>query len=55
MTTSEVARICNVTTYTVRRWITQGKIKAVKLGNGPSANHRIRRDEFEAFMQQRGR
>ena len=53
LSTQEVARMCNVTTYTVRKWITQGKLRAVKLGDGQFAHLRIRRGD--ALNMLRGR
>ena len=47
--TSEVARMCNVTSYTVRRWITEGKLVSVTL-NG---QHRIKRSDLMAMLRGR--
>jgi excisionase family DNA binding protein len=55
MTTTEVARICSVTSYTVRRWITEGKLPAVKLGSAGQANLRIKRSDLLDFLQQRNK
>ena len=32
LTTNEVAAMCRVTPYTVRRWVTEGRLRAVTLG-----------------------
>lgn len=51
MTTQEVARMCNVTSHTVRRWITDGKLRSVKIGEGRSAHHRLRRGDVLNLMK----
>lgn len=45
--TSEVAKICNVSSYTVRRWITEGKLQSITL-NG---QHRVRREDLHRMMR----
>lgn len=40
-TTKEVADILGVHVETVRRYLREGRIKSVRLGNGPRAERRI--------------
>lgn len=48
MTTSDVADRCGVSTKTVRRWIHEGNLDAVKLpGNG---HYRVDPDALQAFL-----
>lgn len=41
---SEVAEQLNVSYWTVRRWIKQGKLNVVRL---PSGGYRVKREELE--------
>ena len=42
------AKYSDSSTFTIRRWIKQGILRATKL---PSGTWRVRRDELEAFLQ----
>ena len=46
--TSAVADMFGVKPYTVRAWITEGKIKAVKIHN----QHKIRKSEINRFANE---
>ena len=52
LTVSQVAEYLQVTEETVRRWIRRGDLPVLDLG-GPRAGYRIRRDDLEAFTEQR--
>jgi excisionase family DNA binding protein len=49
LTVAEVARIWHVSISTVHRWITEGKLKAVRL---PSGRYRIRAADAEAALRE---
>ncbi|MDP9222683.1 MAG: helix-turn-helix domain-containing protein [Actinomycetota bacterium] len=49
-TVTEVAELCRVDDATVRRWITTGKLAAIKLPGGERGNWRIRRADVDAFL-----
>ena len=51
MTTSEAARICHVTRFTVRNWILENKLKASKTGG---RHLRILRSDLLQFMKEAG-
>lgn len=46
-TVKELAKICRVDDYTVRRWIKDGVVKAGKIGNGP---FRIAQTELDKII-----
>lgn len=45
----QVAELCQVTTETVRNWIQDGKLKAVKLGK----TWRVKRGDLLEFLNER--
>ena len=47
--TEKVAELCEVTTETVRNWIKDGKLKAVKL----ESTWRVKRKDLIAFLNER--
>lgn len=47
LTTGEVAEVLQVDAATVRRWITSGKLRAVRL---PSGQSRIPREVIEGIL-----
>ncbi|WP_319642653.1 helix-turn-helix domain-containing protein [Methanovulcanius yangii] len=47
-TVDEIAEILSITPMTVRRYINEGKIKAIKIAR----SWRIRRDELERIMEE---
>jgi excisionase family DNA binding protein len=47
-TVNDVAEYCMVSGITVRRWIREGKLSALKL---PSGHYRITRDDFKKFLE----
>ncbi len=49
LTTSDVARICQVTAVTVGNWIRSAKLKASRV---PGGNYRISHDDLISFLQQ---
>lgn len=51
LTTGEVARLLNVYPNTVRRWSTQGILKAYRIG--PRGERRFRRDDVASFFAER--
>jgi len=51
MTTSEAARLCNVTRFTIRNWILENRLKASKTGG---RHHRILRSDLLQFMKESG-
>lgn len=48
-TTEQVARMCEVTTETVRAWLTKGELKGVRL-NG---YWRVMRKDLQEFLEAR--
>lgn len=52
LTVEEVAEKLKVNEETVRRWIRANKLQVLDLG-GQRAGYRIRRQDAEAFLQQR--
>lgn len=52
-TTPEVSEILGVTDHTVRDWCRRGRIRAIRLGDGPTARWRIRHEDLEKFLDER--
>jgi excisionase family DNA binding protein len=48
-TTGEIAAHCRVSYEAVSKWIKSGKLKAYTT---PGRHHRVRRDDFEAFLRE---
>ena len=48
---ADVAVILQVSLQTVRRWIKEGKLPAIKIGGEDSRIIRIHRDDLEAFIR----
>ena len=48
---AEAARLLRVTRATVYRLIERGDLRAVRIGDGPSARLRVPRDELERLLQ----
>ena len=46
---SEVAKLFDVTPYTVREWLKSGKMKGIKMGDGVKPHWRITKSEVNAF------
>ena len=51
LTVDEVASLLKVKPYTIRGWINQGKLKAIKLEG--KAGWRIRQRDLQEFLDQR--
>ena len=51
LTVDEVASLLKVKPYTIRGWINQGKLKAIKLEG--KAGWRIRQRDLQDFLDQR--
>ena len=49
---ADVAVILQVSLQTVRRWIREGQLPAIKLGGENSRIVRIHRDDLEAFIRE---
>jgi excisionase family DNA binding protein len=49
LTTENVAELLQVDVETVRRYIREGKLRAIKLGR----EYRVRREDFEEFLEER--
>ncbi len=49
LTTGEVAKICNVATRTVAKWIDSGELKGFRLPGGK--NRRVMAENLIAFMK----
>ncbi len=47
LTTTQVAKRCNISRFTVLKWVKQGRIKAIKLLSG---HYRIPESEVKSFM-----
>jgi len=47
LTTTELAKLCGVTTPTARRWVDEGKIPAARFG----VTRRIRREDAEDYLK----
>jgi len=47
LTTTQVAKRCNVSRFTVLKWVKQGRIKAIKLLSG---HYRIPESEVKSFV-----
>jgi excisionase family DNA binding protein len=53
LTPKQVAKILNVDETTIRRWIKEGYIEAVKLpGSGSRKYHRIRKSTVDTILNQ---
>ena len=51
LTVSDIAKKCNVSGATVRKWIRAGLLRAIYLpGNGERKALRVERDDFAAFF-----
>jgi len=48
---ADVAVILQVSMQTVRRWVKDGKLPAIKIGGEDSRILRIHRDDLDAFIQ----
>ena len=48
LTTGQVARLCHVSTVTVRNWIKAGRLEAYTL---PGGHYRITPEAFKAFLR----
>ena len=53
LTVAEAADLLGVNHQTVRRWISQGELPAVRLG-GPGSHIRIPRDAFDTWLWSAG-
>ena len=51
LTVAQIAFELAVTTQTVRRWIADGELEAVRLGDGPLARFRVRQSALDAFVR----
>lgn len=49
LTPNEIAELLKVDPRTVRNWINNNKLEAVKLGN----RWRIKKDDFDKFIEER--
>lgn len=47
--TGEIANLCSVQVGTVRTWIREGKLPAIKIGR----DHKVRRKDLLAFLNQK--
>lgn len=47
-----VAERFSVTPYTVRKWLREGRLKGVKMSNGPKAKWRVSEGAIRAFREQ---
>jgi excisionase family DNA binding protein len=52
--TGEVARICAVSVATVRKWCTEGLLRAYRLPGVPPTARRVKRQTLLAFLRQHG-
>ena len=52
---AEAARLLRVTRATVYRLVERGDLRAVRIGDGPSARLRIGRDELDRLLNPPGR
>ena len=52
-TRAETARILKVSLRTVDRWVQDGRLRFVKLGDGPKAPIRFRERDIEEFLDVR--
>lgn len=50
LTANEVAHRLKVHPETVRQWVRDGRLRAIRFGNGPRASLRIRTSEVERFL-----
>ena len=49
-TTQEAAEVLRVSAWTIRRYIRDGKLKAVALGQDPRSQYRITAQALRAFL-----
>jgi excisionase family DNA binding protein len=49
-TRAELAKLCHVTDQTIDRWVSEGRIRAKKLGKGKSGRCVFLRDDIKAFL-----
>jgi len=51
LTPTEVAGIVRVSPATARRWVSEGKLEAVRLGDSPSARIRVQPEALAKFLR----
>jgi excisionase family DNA binding protein len=47
----QAGRRLGVSAETVRRWVTEGRLEGVRLGDAPLARYRISADALERFLR----
>ena len=50
LTVAQVAALANVTDVTVRTWINQGRLRALRTSRSPGGHYRIRHSELMRFF-----
>jgi excisionase family DNA binding protein len=48
---AEAARVLDVHPMTIKRWISDGSLDGVRLGDGPYARYRVRESDLDNFMR----
>lgn len=51
--TSEVAELCAVTEETIRRWIKEGELPAIRMPGGSTGRLRVRKPDLLKFLNER--
>lgn len=50
LTTTQVAEKAGYCVRTIRRWIRRGRLRAIKMEDGPYAEWRVSEQDFERFV-----
>lgn len=52
-TTTQVAEFCEVTEETIRRWIKDKHLPAIRMPGGANGKLRVRKDDLRKFLDER--
>lgn len=52
-TTAQVAELCEVTEETIRRWIKEGGLAAIRMPGGSQGRLRVRKKDLMKFLDER--
>jgi len=52
-TTNKIAELMEVHPETVRRWIRNKDLNAIKIGKGKQCKYKIKKEDFEKFLDEK--